>query len=162
MHNLRINLAVHRLPSDSMVLAVENIFSPCFLASFLSFCLHLHSAIPRCLYIMSKRIQYSKIYRTIPYSWCWPWLFKFHSLFVVVVRISPSLFYLQNFAYYFFSFLCGDSVLLHAVLRGDAAGHRDGADVPALYWRLLQGQGPPVDRGGSHRLRSVRRRCSSK
>ena len=97
MHNLRINLAVHRLPSDSMVLAVENIFSPCFLASFLSFCLHLHSAIPRCLYIMSKRIQYSKIYRTVPYSWCLPWLFKFHSLFVVVVRISPSLFYLTKF-----------------------------------------------------------------
>jgi hypothetical protein len=41
------------------------------------------------------------------------------------------------------------------VLRGDAAGHRHGADVPALHRRLLPGQGPQVDRSRPPHLRCV-------
>ena len=44
------------------------------------------------------------------------------------------------------SFLRGNPVLLHDMLRGDVGGDGHGDDVPALHRRLLQGQGSPMDR----------------
>ena len=41
------------------------------------------------------------------------------------------------------------------MLRGDAGGHGNGHDVPALYRRLLQGQGPPLDWSRPYGWRSV-------
>ena len=46
----------------------------------------------------------------------------------------------------FCSFLRGHTVLLYDMLRGDAGGDGDGDDVPALHRRLLQGEGPALDR----------------